>query len=174
MVFVGRVHAVDHRLEVSLHHRERRPELVTHVGEEASPLLLARGEARRHRVERSREGPRFAWTALFDARREIAFSDPAYGVDDIAYRGGEPTQGPRRQADPEKDDEEGDPARDIAGKGRSAERARERPEEKGRGDDRQDRRHHEEHGHAADEPAAHRPRPARPTPPWRERLLLGA
>jgi hypothetical protein len=52
---IGGIDAVEERFEVALHDRERRPQLVRHIGQQASPLALAALEAPRHRVERRRE-----------------------------------------------------------------------------------------------------------------------
>jgi len=39
---IGRVHAVNERLDVALHHGQGRAELVRHIGEQLLPLRLAR------------------------------------------------------------------------------------------------------------------------------------
>ena len=49
---VGRMHAVEERLDVALHDRERRAQLMRHIGEELLALRFIRAEARGHRVER--------------------------------------------------------------------------------------------------------------------------
>ena len=55
MRLVGLVDAVEHRLDVALDHRQRRPELVADVGEQRPPLGLVGLEPGDHRVEAADE-----------------------------------------------------------------------------------------------------------------------
>src|SRR2546430_16258354 len=89
------MHTVDDGLDIALDDRERRPELVTHVGEEPAALLFASLEACAHRVERARERAHFARTAFGDSGREVARLDPPGRADDVAERGRE--RAPRTQ-----------------------------------------------------------------------------
>ncbi len=57
MDLVGRVDAIEDRLDVALDDGERRPELVGHVGEQAASLGLIRLEPCGHRVEAAGEVP---------------------------------------------------------------------------------------------------------------------
>src|SRR5258706_13287097 len=58
MLRVCGVHAVKERLEIALHDRERRPELVGHVGQQPAALALAALETTRKRIEGSPRGPK--------------------------------------------------------------------------------------------------------------------
>ena len=58
MFGVGRVDAVEDRLEVALDDRHRRAELVADVGEQAATLAFVGLEPSHHRVETRGERPR--------------------------------------------------------------------------------------------------------------------
>ena len=80
---VGGVDAIGHALEAALDHRQRRPQLVRHIGEEASTLSLVRVEPLAHRVERSRERAHGPGPGLGHPHGEIALLDPPGGVDQL-------------------------------------------------------------------------------------------
>ena len=69
MCLVDLVDAVEHRLDVSLDDRERRPQLVADVGQERPSLRLIRLEAGDHLVEAAGEIAHRARPALAAPRR---------------------------------------------------------------------------------------------------------
>ena len=89
---VGRVDAVDDRLEVALDDGQRRPQLVADLGQQGAALALVGLQARRHRVEagtswRTARRPR----ARPDAHGVVAGLDRAGRLDELVERrGGRP------------------------------------------------------------------------------------
>jgi hypothetical protein len=82
------VHAIDERLDVALHDRERRAELVGHVCQQAPALALAALQPRAHRVEGIRERAERTRAAGVDAHCVVAALDAFRRVDEIAERRG--------------------------------------------------------------------------------------
>ena len=171
MSLVRRVHTVDERLQIPLHDRERRAQLVAHVGEKPPALLLSGLEPARHGVERACESACFTGASLAHSGREVAVGDAAHRLDHISERSGEPTKRSRRQQEAVQHHEQPHAARDIANRVGRSERRGERPEEDRRPDHREDRGRDEEHRHAPHEAS---PPPGRPGPATsrRERLVL--
>ena len=150
MLSVRRVQAIEQRLEVALHDRERRSQLVRYVSEQPPTLLLARLEALAHRVERPREGPQLPRTARPHACAVVPGLDALRRVDQVTERDGE------------RDDDDGENRQGHEDRGSAAgagrvERVDEQHDER-RDDERkeQERQEHEGRG-AAHEAPAHAP-----------------
>ena len=112
MLGVGRVDAIDHRLEVAGDDGQRRPELVADVGEERSTLPLIDLEPLDHRVEPMDELADRSWgpTGDLDADRIVAALDAAGRVDESIERARRTPDGPREaDEDAEDDDDRDDP-----------------------------------------------------------------
>ena len=61
---VGRVHAIEERLEIALDHGERGPQLMAHVGQESTPGRVLRLEAGGHLVESATQATQLAAAPL--------------------------------------------------------------------------------------------------------------
>ncbi len=115
VLLVGGMDAVEHRLDLALDHRERRPELVADVRQQGPALSLVRLEARGHPVEGTHESPhrQRAPRPFPNAGAVVARFDAPGGLDEIAEWDGEPPDRPADEREPEQDDdaecrEEGD------------------------------------------------------------------
>ncbi len=90
MRLIGRVDAVDHRLDVPGDHAEGRPEFMAHVVEQRSPLVLVTLEPFDHGVEAADQladrAPAAGWR--LDAGRVVAALDAARGADQSVERPG--------------------------------------------------------------------------------------
>ncbi len=179
---VGRVDAVDDRLDVAPDDRQRRAQLMAHVGQQRPPLAFVRLQALGHRVEAGRQLDELAGTAPGprDPHGVIAMGHPARRVDHLVDRlGDRPDSAPDEQDSQEQEGQaaeaEGHHHAVLAGP-----IGPEQPEDRGedesanRGqDDDEDQEHDQDRGEALDEPAARRPGPARLGPrrsvghPWR-------
>ena len=169
---VGWMDAVDERFELALHDRERRAQLMAHVRENAAALLLERGEARGHRVERPSERARCARSSLPHARAEITLGDPLDRVDHVRDGSGETAERPRGEPERHEDEEEERAASDAAREVGRAERGREEPEDERRGDHREDDRDEEKRDDVAHESATRPPGPPAPPPTRRGEGLV--
>ena len=99
------VNAVGDALGLATNHRQRRSQLVHHVGKKGSPLLVARLEARRHRVERARHRPQLAWPGFGNRGRVVTAFDATGRVDQIVHR---PREAPHPAARAENQKQEHD------------------------------------------------------------------
>ena len=57
MLGVGFVNPVEHGLDLTANHRERRPQLVTEIRQQLAALLACRFESFGHLIERRDHGP---------------------------------------------------------------------------------------------------------------------
>ena len=84
VVGVGRIDAVEDRLEVALDHGERRPELVADLGQQRPALALVGLESSGHRVEPAGElADRPDALASPDAHGVVTGLDPARRLDEL-------------------------------------------------------------------------------------------
>ena len=89
LLVVSRIHAVEHALEASLDHGQRRPQLMRDVGQQVPALTVLLLEPRRHPVEGSRNDAEKWRAALDDACAVVPVGDAVGRSDDL----------PERQAD---------------------------------------------------------------------------
>src|SRR5438552_985208 len=174
MRLVGRMDAVDHRLDVPLDDRERRSQLVGDVRQEAATLFFVRLEAGGHRVEGANEianGPG-ASHGLPNARAVVACLDPGCNiaelVEDVARAADRATRPEEPREDGHCDKDGRDPNQRPAGATRRHDSAdevradRQEPEEADK---------EQEPEQAAEAPPRTRPTHRRPRfigrPPWR-------
>jgi hypothetical protein len=75
VIVVPGVDPVDHRLEPPAHDRQRRAQLVRHVGQERASLRVDRAEALAHRVEGARQRAHLTAAALRHAGRVVPALD---------------------------------------------------------------------------------------------------
>ena len=104
---IGRIDAVRDGLDVGAHDGQRRAQLVRHVGQEAAAFSLVDSQPGAHLVERSRQCPRLAWTALRDLHVEIAGLDASGRRDQVVDGLGQAAQ-PAGAADDGQHDEHKD------------------------------------------------------------------
>ncbi len=105
LLVVSRIHAVEHALEASLDHGQRRPQLMRDVGQQVPALTILLLEPRRHPVERARDDAEKWRAALDDACAVVSVGDAIGGPDDVPER---QTDAAHRQDEERQDDGEND------------------------------------------------------------------
>jgi len=100
MRFVGRVDAVDHRLELALPGPPGRAQLVAHVGEQSAALPLILFESGGHGVEGLNQRPKFTRTVSVAGHpsRVVAGFEAAGRLDQIAEGQRETARAPANPA----------------------------------------------------------------------------
>src|SRR6185503_1188547 len=173
--WVSGIHAVEERLEIALHDRERRAYLVRHIGEQATTLALAALETPGHRVEGRGQRPKLARTTRAHSDAVVAGLDVLGGVDEVTEWGREPSEPAGGGAEQQQDDdrqryERGDPttggriSEDVDQDG--DERRDDEAEEQESEDEHRREAAHESPAHARPLATSRRVR-FTPWPPWR-------
>jgi hypothetical protein len=103
LLIVSRIHAVEHALEASLDHGQRRPQLMGDVGQQVPALTVLLLEPCRHPVERSRDDSKKWRAALDDACAVVAAGDAIGSRDDVPER---QPDAAHRQGEEHQDDRE--------------------------------------------------------------------
>ena len=176
--FVTRIDAVEHPLESSLQHGERRPQLVGDVGHEVTTLDVLRLQLRRHAVEGARQGAHPPRAVFGRANGVIAFGHAVRRFDHVSER--KPEAAHQAPEHTEEDEEPHHPQEDALRpyEPRNA-RAWKQPRDDGSQSDRNEKEHDREQAADASREARTVPAPRvwsaarRPRlvhrPPWRPR-----
>jgi hypothetical protein len=97
---IGGIKPVEHPLDGTADHRQRRAQLVGDVGEQGAALLLVRLQARGHLVERLGQAAHLLRTPGLDAGGVVTARDPVGRLHDVADRRRHaPHQPPGQQRD---------------------------------------------------------------------------
>ena len=170
---IGRVQAVQHGLGVPLDDRQRRAELVGHVGQEIAALFFAAAQTLGHGVERPGQPSHLTGSTLVDSDVVLTGRHPVGGLHHLAERLRGPSHGSTERDEAEEQQRQ---AGDAGGEGEApmvseAERARDEGRGQRAGDEGQREESSQDQADATDEVTA--PEPPHAGARRGERLILG-
>jgi hypothetical protein len=141
-----RIDAVEHSLDASLQHAERRAQLVREIRHEIAALAVRVLQPLRHRVERTGEGAHGRWAALRHARRIVSVGHAFRGIHHGAQRRCDAAHHPQRAAGTERRQRRADHHGDESAPSVQAEPRGEQPGQRDDAADREQDQHESREG----------------------------